>query len=662
MRQQTQSPLAGGRVFAVVFVLVCGLLALGGTTVHAQCGEWELVSPTPHGRDLADVVWGNDRFVAVGYSVTQVSPDGESWDVTIHDGVHLNAVAWDGTAFVAVGDGGVILRSEDGQSWEQLPSPTTADLRGVAWGAGQLVAAGGEGVVLRSMSGHVWEPVSVGTAVQLNGVIFGRGRFYVFGDGAMVEGHDGVWTAVLDGNRSIKGAAVLGGELYITDRWGSLYVHRGAAFEEVLVSWQRDLSFPPRGDAAFSLGSGEWMIRWLPGGSMWVNEEVVRNNISAMRAVAVGGGHAVAVGSRGESQWREPGGIWKTRRSLPSDVSDLAHNGRIIVAAMSWAGCVLFSSSDGREWTCRLTAPGRPSFVRWLGDRFVLVTGNAPPSPAAFWSADGVTWSPLLSLPDGTNDIVRMGDRYLAVTGRSTSACAVLCWGVEPRIYSSENLENWDQVWEDSEASELLRAVSNGSRVLVTRWEARQTPAFFRGLVVSDDGVNWLPVSFPSPLYPGTVYKTHDLIWTGSEFVIAWAGRFGSNVYRSSDGLTWDSDTSVPFWIESLAWTGTEMLATGFWQKGSSAAFPVALRSQNGSQWAAHYPLVQPRFLGACPASMSGRRTVGTEHLQIAAPDTGVLLRRECVDGRSVARRRLGRSGAVAPAPAGPAAARASED
>lgn len=82
---------------AVLALLAVPSLGPRGIAAGEQCTPWELISPHPHGRNLTDVLWAGNRFVAVGYSVTQWSANGETWKVATHDDVHLNRVASDGS-------------------------------------------------------------------------------------------------------------------------------------------------------------------------------------------------------------------------------------------------------------------------------------------------------------------------------------------------------------------------------------------------------------------------------------------------------------------------------------------------------------------------------------------------------------------------------------
>jgi hypothetical protein len=71
--------------------------------------------------------------------------------------------------FVAVGKGGSILRSADGQNWEQVFGvPTSSNLNAVAVAGSTFVAVGDAGVVLTSTDGLTWNINTTATAASTN--------------------------------------------------------------------------------------------------------------------------------------------------------------------------------------------------------------------------------------------------------------------------------------------------------------------------------------------------------------------------------------------------------------------------------------------------------------------------------------------------------------
>src|SRR5881394_1188435 len=68
----------------------------------------------------------------------------------------LVAVTFAENRFVAVGEQGSILTSENGAAWVQQNSGVTSDLSGVTQGANEFVAVGKGGAIVTSPEGKNW--------------------------------------------------------------------------------------------------------------------------------------------------------------------------------------------------------------------------------------------------------------------------------------------------------------------------------------------------------------------------------------------------------------------------------------------------------------------------------------------------------------------------
>lgn len=142
------------------------VVALG--VYEAVARSTDLVSWTteaPGTRDFNDVVWTGTRFVGVGSAGrVKTSPDGVAWTAqesnTTED---LTAVAWNGSALVAVGIDNtamtpLVMRSTTGTSWDPVPLPgfPSVQARALAWTGSCFVATGGLGYMFTSPDGLAW--------------------------------------------------------------------------------------------------------------------------------------------------------------------------------------------------------------------------------------------------------------------------------------------------------------------------------------------------------------------------------------------------------------------------------------------------------------------------------------------------------------------------
>src|SRR6516164_1629047 len=122
------------------------------------CGDWSWSNPLPQGSALSGVAWGAGRFVAVGDGGTVLtSADGESWKPGLSRvRANLRDVAWTGSQFVAVGEAGTVAVSPDGTWWNALTPLGTSALTRLAWSGSRLVAVGDAGAVFSSPDGSHW--------------------------------------------------------------------------------------------------------------------------------------------------------------------------------------------------------------------------------------------------------------------------------------------------------------------------------------------------------------------------------------------------------------------------------------------------------------------------------------------------------------------------
>jgi hypothetical protein len=147
------------------------------------------------GIQLNSVAYGNGVFVAVGDSDKAFANPGTGWTPFVTGVSGLDGIAWSRRIgmFVAVGDGGTILTSEDGVGWVPQASPTTFDLFGIAADDAGLIAVGDGGTILTSVDGANWTPRNSGTDVTLFGVAVGpAGSLVAVGaGGAVLSSTDG---------------------------------------------------------------------------------------------------------------------------------------------------------------------------------------------------------------------------------------------------------------------------------------------------------------------------------------------------------------------------------------------------------------------------------------------------------------------------------------
>lgn len=186
-----------------------------GQGASNESGSWQSTVTPLDDVEFRGAVHGEDGYVAVGGTPAGVifrSPDGETWTPATVPGTpgFFTGVATDGASYVAVGDSNTLVYSSDGLAWQDAtvtpsPPPNSLGLRDVTWGPSGFVAVGDSsvdgGVVLHSSDGVSWQAVSSETAAFLGLVQFTGERYVAISDvdpweGTVVTSTDGVFWQV----------------------------------------------------------------------------------------------------------------------------------------------------------------------------------------------------------------------------------------------------------------------------------------------------------------------------------------------------------------------------------------------------------------------------------------------------------------------------------
>ena len=158
------------------------------------------------GNSLNGAAYGS-AFVAVGDGgVMYSSTDGMTWKALTNPAApsKLNAAIYGGI-YVAAGANGVILYSSDATTWTQAPSNPLNEFTALAGSGAGYLAVGKAGVISTSSNGQTWTaPTTLGGGVNLNGAIYGNSKWVVVGDaGTILTSADALtWTAVASGTPS----------------------------------------------------------------------------------------------------------------------------------------------------------------------------------------------------------------------------------------------------------------------------------------------------------------------------------------------------------------------------------------------------------------------------------------------------------------------------
>ncbi|MGM0594780.1 MAG: WD40/YVTN/BNR-like repeat-containing protein, partial [Pseudomonadota bacterium] len=403
-------------------------------TQQAPDIDWQWLRPQPQGYRLNDIVWFNDRYIAVGNNgalVTDadgtwtsssltatgnyidiasngdrlvaieallgelsISDDGETWSNLSfgreYDAPFPNAITWDGSRFVMLGGGGIVdewvATSTDGYSWSV--SDTTIDRHINALAAGNsLYIAAADGAIYYSSDGNSW---------QLGHEQDGTEFLHVYHDSAtqtfLVGGTSGTLLASSD---------------------GSNWVDRSAAIDESATLYD----IQPNGDShllsgAFDTGScalysSDDLTNWT--------QEACFSDRGLLALAGNGTGGWVGVGKEGAIVLPDNGPRNQTTGYLPHVLTEVATNGSIYLAAGMDGALWKSSGAPDWDWTPVNSGVGSDiSYLEWDSDKshWVHMSQDQFGYTSFYVSSDGENWAPYKSILTDTgagNDLARRG-------------------------------------------------------------------------------------------------------------------------------------------------------------------------------------------------------------------------------------------------------------
>ena len=512
-----------------------------GTIAHSSDGNrWVEASSFGVTNWLDDVVWGNDRFVAVGGYTIIHSSDGDSWQSArrvVWDS--LVSVAWGNGRFVAVGDGGTVVRSDDGIKWQEAQERVAqANLSSVAWGNDRFVAVGDGGMIVHSEDGDRWLPAGdTGTSAALYGIAWSGEHFVAVGGDTLLHSSDG--------DRWLPAGSVTGG-------------HSG---------WLRDVAW----SGGRFVAVGDYAVLYSRDGDLWQPGHLgVEGSLTGVGGNGTG---FVAVGQGGKILHSSDGIRWDAATEpgagvpLPT-VESVAWGGDRFVAVGGWAGPILHSL-DGEHW--QEASPHDELYglngVTWAGDRFVAV------GHAIGFSEDGIRWRRArMSVHGDLTAAAWNGQRHVAV-------------GREGLIVHSDNGDWWAPATESATAEALTDVAWNGERFVAVGHHG--------AIVHSSDGDRWQPASRPAVPFraarpddaPHRIYYYFSgIVWNGERFVaVGWGGDDNlGTVVHSSDGDHWelaaDHGHLADEHFEAVAWSGERFVAVSYFNG-------TIMYSPDGDRW-----------------------------------------------------------------------------
>ena len=540
------------------------VIAVGdGGIIYSSTDGTDWVRERPYGPNdgLTDIIWFNDRFVAVGLNGMNItSPDGITWSTGNFLESNLYALAATDELVAAVGNEGRIYTSDDGVEWDLVNETAGLDLNDIIYTPHGGWLAAGEETVLRSTNTETWLSQSTGFPAEEDIVALAANdtsAFLIAADGVSQDfsfynstNADNWYHRSTIPAWNLKDLAWTGSEFVAVGEGTNFQVGMadGLVFTSPDgLSWSEIQTEAPFALATIEIVDGGLMVAGVGGyvlSGPSPNELAITTSGADMTGVVWDGSRFVAVTSQGTVMFSSDGSNWSERHSgVSNGFERLAWSGsKYVTAGGLGVPTDLYASPDGEQWTkTQAYDDAYINDVIWANGRF-LACGQYG---TIYMSETGDSWTKEYVGEDvNLNCIIFDGTRYLA-------AASV-------QVYESTDGADWESLEIDTTGYtvNLRRMIWTGYYYLAVGNDY-SNPAQPLGLFCgSTDGTRW------SSSYLGPAEKLNDVAQSSSHYFIC--GRDG-NLWISTNAGDWTngSPLGVEYDLNDFAVTSTRALVVG---------------------------------------------------------------------------------------------------
>ncbi len=254
------------------------------------------------------MLWGYSKYfilaalllgpAGIGMSVLEGAPlEQWHWRNPLPQGNRLENIFFINGNWLAVGDLGTVLASDDGTNWLRQDTGVLDNLHDCAYGMGTYVVVGDWGTVLTSTNGVVWHPQYAGTFYSLNGITYANGEFVAVGENTTIlTSPDGInWTQRSSGDWNLF--EVIHSEGMFVAVGGIQATGNTVGEAVILVSpdarvWTRQLQVLGDPIATVAYGNGRFAVAIAGGsassGAIWTSEDGVTWQLANLPIAAFG--------------------------------------------------------------------------------------------------------------------------------------------------------------------------------------------------------------------------------------------------------------------------------------------------------------------------------------------------------------------------------------
>ena len=243
----------------------------GVTWKAVEAGTGEDQSKFLNTEDIYNLVFAHDRFFAFTYGKMVSSEDGVIWKKVEIDAFYISEsfqdMAWGGGRFVAVGTGGKMAYSIDGEKWNIIVDEEDAamgtNIYNITYGGGKFIAGLRGGYIAYSTNGENWRQVLIDTSLKDTQndihITYGRDKFVAGSNNIMLYSADGItWTKAASSLLSEVQGLTYGGGYFIafTIDGQMIYSTDGVNWTESVI----DAFSPPEIIVRIAYGEGKFIV------------------------------------------------------------------------------------------------------------------------------------------------------------------------------------------------------------------------------------------------------------------------------------------------------------------------------------------------------------------------------------------------------------------